>query len=476
MSCRDIRNDLSAYLDDELSPERRERVSAHLESCADCRAELETLRRTVEMVSELPRANAPETLHDRVMGEIRSGAAPAAEEAPRVSAARHWWPVAAAILIAVGLMVMQQVHQRDDDAAPTVAMHERRAAETAEDIGRDRESLLEADEMKRAGKSLDEADVLKGDGGAEGRIGALRREDADGLRNRSIFAAPSEEADRELFEEKLGDATTDRVEKRGPGDAARAVGEEATPAADVAEDGQIMMDEQAELAADAESADKQRLARLANAPAVRWTIATPEPESAYRTVRAIVGRRTEPATALREKRFDAVPAFSMKAAEEPLRIVLDLNETEQAQLLHSLTETGLAPDRVEPLPTLNELKERMARDKTTDSFEPEERLAGESRDDRRGTFEALRLEERMNGEAARTSEGPATADMQTPSARAVRPPEEVEAKVETKTHVAREAEEPEALPRRVIVLDFVQLPPSDAAPAGDEADVEAQVE
>jgi len=50
---------LSAYLDDELSPQERERVDRHLAACAECRWDLETLRQTVQWVQELPSVPLP---------------------------------------------------------------------------------------------------------------------------------------------------------------------------------------------------------------------------------------------------------------------------------------------------------------------------------------------------------------------------------------------------------------------------------
>ncbi|NQT19361.1 MAG: zf-HC2 domain-containing protein [Planctomycetes bacterium] len=51
-----IDEQLSAYLDDELSPEERLQVESHLKQCADCRAEFKRLQRTAELTSESLRA------------------------------------------------------------------------------------------------------------------------------------------------------------------------------------------------------------------------------------------------------------------------------------------------------------------------------------------------------------------------------------------------------------------------------------
>ncbi len=45
---------LGAYLDGELGAARRQRVQAHLDECADCRAELESLRRVSTLLQSAP--------------------------------------------------------------------------------------------------------------------------------------------------------------------------------------------------------------------------------------------------------------------------------------------------------------------------------------------------------------------------------------------------------------------------------------
>lgn len=50
---------LSAYLDDALSRQERERVERHLSACADCRDDLSTLRQTVHLLRKAPVRPAP---------------------------------------------------------------------------------------------------------------------------------------------------------------------------------------------------------------------------------------------------------------------------------------------------------------------------------------------------------------------------------------------------------------------------------
>jgi hypothetical protein len=70
---------LSAYLDQEATQVEQARVESHLTTCAACRAELESLRRTVTLLSALPRVPVPRafTLSEVQVGRrgaaVRSG-------------------------------------------------------------------------------------------------------------------------------------------------------------------------------------------------------------------------------------------------------------------------------------------------------------------------------------------------------------------------------------------------------------------
>ncbi len=59
MACREYKDTLSAYMDDELKPLTRLRVEAHLRSCRSCRRQLRQTRRATEMVRGLERVEAP---------------------------------------------------------------------------------------------------------------------------------------------------------------------------------------------------------------------------------------------------------------------------------------------------------------------------------------------------------------------------------------------------------------------------------
>ncbi|MDD4048947.1 MAG: zf-HC2 domain-containing protein, partial [Clostridia bacterium] len=53
MNCKEVQENLSAYLDNILSAEEMILVQRHLDECNDCREELKILQETVEKLSSL---------------------------------------------------------------------------------------------------------------------------------------------------------------------------------------------------------------------------------------------------------------------------------------------------------------------------------------------------------------------------------------------------------------------------------------
>ncbi|MDQ7030261.1 MAG: zf-HC2 domain-containing protein [Ardenticatenia bacterium] len=72
---------LSAYLDGELSEEERRQVEVHLGVCVACREDVEELRWVVELVSTLPSVEVPRPFYVR-----QADLAPTAHVAPNLSA------------------------------------------------------------------------------------------------------------------------------------------------------------------------------------------------------------------------------------------------------------------------------------------------------------------------------------------------------------------------------------------------------
>ena len=71
MSCT-VEDQLTAYLDGELSVVEAARVRTHLTSCADCRATEALLRRTVTELAALPAFEPSAGLRRRVLAEVEA--------------------------------------------------------------------------------------------------------------------------------------------------------------------------------------------------------------------------------------------------------------------------------------------------------------------------------------------------------------------------------------------------------------------
>jgi anti-sigma factor RsiW len=109
-------DDLHDYAGGELAPEAMERVAAHLEDCADCRARAEPLIALTARLAALPRTATPAAdgwcaLHARLVME-EAASAPAIPVAKVVSLDAHrrrragfpaWVPQAAAAALLLGI-------------------------------------------------------------------------------------------------------------------------------------------------------------------------------------------------------------------------------------------------------------------------------------------------------------------------------------------------------------------------------------
>jgi anti-sigma factor RsiW len=58
--CRKLLEQLSEYIDGELDPAGCAAIESHTEDCATCRAFIESLRRTVDLIHRLPRPTISE--------------------------------------------------------------------------------------------------------------------------------------------------------------------------------------------------------------------------------------------------------------------------------------------------------------------------------------------------------------------------------------------------------------------------------
>ena len=65
MNCDNCRELLSAFIDDNLSPQENKSVEAHIAECTNCARELQELLNTVSLLTKLPKIEAPEGFHQQ---------------------------------------------------------------------------------------------------------------------------------------------------------------------------------------------------------------------------------------------------------------------------------------------------------------------------------------------------------------------------------------------------------------------------
>ena len=59
LRCSSFRENLSAFLDDELNPRKRKQMELHISECADCRQETEKLREMIGIIGGMERPEVP---------------------------------------------------------------------------------------------------------------------------------------------------------------------------------------------------------------------------------------------------------------------------------------------------------------------------------------------------------------------------------------------------------------------------------
>jgi hypothetical protein len=74
MTCRDIENNLPAYLEDLLPSEEKEKVRKHLASCPSCSKALEDLQKTETLLQGLQEVEPPPWLKQKIMAQVREEA------------------------------------------------------------------------------------------------------------------------------------------------------------------------------------------------------------------------------------------------------------------------------------------------------------------------------------------------------------------------------------------------------------------
>ena len=70
LSCQEVLDQLSDYLDDDARAELVEGVNVHLGKCSHCRVEVDTLRRTIEIYRCDDKVAIPVKLSDKLQSAL----------------------------------------------------------------------------------------------------------------------------------------------------------------------------------------------------------------------------------------------------------------------------------------------------------------------------------------------------------------------------------------------------------------------
>lgn len=143
--------EISSYLDGEMAPDARARVELHLSSCADCRAELESLRHLKLALSSAPRKSFPADLALALEGRMTGGRAPFLAGLLKPV---FWAPAGAVGLAAllVSMWLRSTAAMEEVPLEPLLAAHARYSAE----------SLVPEDNLVAANYSDQVADLSDG--------------------------------------------------------------------------------------------------------------------------------------------------------------------------------------------------------------------------------------------------------------------------------------------------------------------------
>jgi hypothetical protein len=125
MTCRDVEPRLSQFVDADLPGDERAAVSAHLESCAACRALAGDVTRIRDAARGLGPIPPPDHIWLEIAGQIRLGDRPTPADAPqrpvRRSAVRQWIGLAATLVVITlgAFLVMRLQAPKPGGATPT---------------------------------------------------------------------------------------------------------------------------------------------------------------------------------------------------------------------------------------------------------------------------------------------------------------------------------------------------------------------
>ena len=67
MTCREVLDSLSSYIDEDLKQEVRQEMHKHIHVCTDCRAQFDSMTMTIKLYRHEPKPSVPAECHDRLV-------------------------------------------------------------------------------------------------------------------------------------------------------------------------------------------------------------------------------------------------------------------------------------------------------------------------------------------------------------------------------------------------------------------------
>lgn len=103
MQCHEVVAVLSAYYDDELPPDRAAAVTAHVESCPHCTAQLHSFRKMSDLTSQLYQPSPPPHVWRRIAAQLDADSSQPLSKAKPSRCIRRIALLAVVALVAVGV-------------------------------------------------------------------------------------------------------------------------------------------------------------------------------------------------------------------------------------------------------------------------------------------------------------------------------------------------------------------------------------
>ncbi|MGH9594799.1 MAG: anti-sigma factor family protein, partial [Bryobacteraceae bacterium] len=114
-NCQDIRADLSAYVDGELSPLQRADIETHVASCSRCQANVVELKKLAAGMAALPKLHPAPRFLTEVRRKIAEGREPVETVSWQEYLFRPLWlkvPLEVVALVVIGMLVVSVVRPR----------------------------------------------------------------------------------------------------------------------------------------------------------------------------------------------------------------------------------------------------------------------------------------------------------------------------------------------------------------------------